>query len=164
MDKMQAPIKSITLNSRTFHNATVSPTLVNFFFGKNGVGKSTIAEQLSDGIGVSPDLSDYDVLVYDKHFIDSNIKEDTSMPGVFSMNEGNIEIEEKIIEKENTARELENLLNENQAELDKISKMPDSLRARLNESCWNETKLIRDTLPLAMKNKRGKKSILSMSY
>ena len=40
-EKMQSAIKSITLDGCTYHNITITPTLINFFYGKNGVGKST---------------------------------------------------------------------------------------------------------------------------
>ena len=43
-EKMQSAIKSITLDGCTYHNITITPTLINFFYGKNGVGKSTIAQ------------------------------------------------------------------------------------------------------------------------
>lgn len=45
-DKIQSAIKSIALDGCTYHNITVTPTLINFFFGKNGLGKSTIAQQI----------------------------------------------------------------------------------------------------------------------
>ena len=45
-EKMQSAIKSITLDGCTYHNITITPTLINFFYGKNGVGKSTIAQQI----------------------------------------------------------------------------------------------------------------------
>lgn len=61
-EKMQVAIKSIKLDGRTYHNISITPTLINFFFGKNGVGKSTIAQQIADGSGITPALSDYDVL------------------------------------------------------------------------------------------------------
>ena len=96
--KMQAAITSIMLNSRTYHNVLVTPTLINFFYGKNGVGKSTIADCIRSGAGVSPSLSAYEVLVYDRAFIDQNIRAE-GMSGVFSVNEGNIRIQDEIKEK-----------------------------------------------------------------
>ena len=41
--KMQSAIEKITLNDATFSEEIIEPTFVNFFYGKNGAGKSTIA-------------------------------------------------------------------------------------------------------------------------
>ena len=41
--KMKSAIEKITLNDATFSNEVIEPTYVNFFYGKNGAGKSTIA-------------------------------------------------------------------------------------------------------------------------
>ena len=42
--KMPAAIEAITLDAATFHGVSVEqPTLINFFYGNNGTGKSTIA-------------------------------------------------------------------------------------------------------------------------
>lgn len=157
-EKMQAAIKSIKLDGRTYHNITITPTLINFFFGKNGVGKSTIAQQISDGSGINPALSNYDVLVYDREFIRRNIREDDGMPGVFSVSEGNIEKQKEIDAKESQLRDLETQYKEKKSESDDKSKRPAALRSALDDSCWKATATFRTDLPLAMKNKRGSKS------
>ena len=134
-EKMQAAITSITLNSRTYHNVTVTPTLINFFFGKNGTGKSTIAQQITNGSGVVPDLADYEVLVYDRDFITRNLKEDEGMPGVFSVNEGNIEKQQEITTKESTLSELRTQYNEKKTEYNEKASHPTALRATLDDTC-----------------------------
>ena len=46
-EKMQSGIHSIQLEGRTYHNTPpLNPTLINFFYGKNGAGKSTIGNIL----------------------------------------------------------------------------------------------------------------------
>ena len=77
MNKLTSAIKKITLNATTingeeyaatFHGAVMEPTFVNFWFGNNGTGKSSVAKAIRDNVGVewergkSP--SDYNVLVY----------------------------------------------------------------------------------------------------
>ena len=51
--KMQSAIERITLNDATFTGEVIEPTFVNFFYGKNGAGKSTIARSLRDNIGMN---------------------------------------------------------------------------------------------------------------
>ena len=137
-EKMQSGIHSIQLEGRTYHNAPpLNPTLINFFYGKNGAGKSTIAEFIKQRRNITPDISQYEVLVYDKPFIDRNIKEDDDpeMPGVFSMNEGNIEKEAEIKEKEGTLRDIAASIQEKKDAIDELSKRPAALRSSLDETC-----------------------------
>ena len=67
-EKQNGPIKEITLDTHTFHGVSIQPTLVNFFYGKNGTGKSTIADELRQHHGISPAIDDYELLVYDKQY------------------------------------------------------------------------------------------------
>lgn len=73
---------------------------MNFFFGNNGCGKSTIAQAIKSGRGITyaPDktAADYIPLVYDEHFIDRNFHSYRNMPGVFTMNEVNQAVQEQI--------------------------------------------------------------------
>ena len=66
--KMQSAIERITLNDATFTGEVIEPTFINFFYGKNGAGKSTIARSLRDNTGIEwkngKSASDYDVLTY----------------------------------------------------------------------------------------------------
>lgn len=73
---------------------------VNLFYGQNGTGKTTIGNFLQ-----SPDQACYsvcsvepvkvgrEVLVYNHMFMEKNFHEALSQPGVFTLNEGNIEAE-----------------------------------------------------------------------
>ena len=133
-EKMQSAIKSITLDGCTYHNITITPTLINFFYGKNGVGKSTIAQQIRNNTGLTPIPSEYDVLVYDREFINSNIKEDEGMPGVFSISEGNIEKQKEIDVKQTQLDGLGTQYKEKKAAHGEKEKHPAALRSTLDDA------------------------------
>ena len=45
--KIRTCISKVQLNDKTYHQEGFCPTLVNFFYGSNGSGKSTIARKIS---------------------------------------------------------------------------------------------------------------------
>ena len=153
-EKMTAPVGKILLDTKTYHNVEIEPTLINFFFGKNGVGKSTIAECFKgERTGISSNLASYEVLVYDQEFIRKNLREDESLPGVFSMNEEDIEKQNQISAKQG---ELDRTRTDYAAKIEeKRAKMalPSTLRPTLETSFWNQTNALRAGFPLAVRGK-----------
>lgn len=140
--KMQSAIEKITLTDATFKGDVIEPTFVNFFYGKNGAGKSTIAQTIRSNTDIqwtSDKIeSDFDILVYNTDFVEGNFKNYGNLAGVFTVNETNIAIQEqvkrlsielkqkgneydvrkttideKIIDKENALSELQSLLETN---------------------------------------------------
>lgn len=77
---------------------------VNLVYGLNGSGKSTVGDYLQDLTGnryqtchVDPAIKQDQVFVYNQKFIEKNFHQE-SHPGIFTLNEGNIEAKEKIAE------------------------------------------------------------------
>ena len=52
-DKVRSQITEVVITDRTYDKEKFSPTLINFFFGKNGTGKSTVAAYLHDSPATS---------------------------------------------------------------------------------------------------------------
>lgn len=50
--KMKSVIEKNTLNDATFTGEVIEPAFLNFFYGRNGAGKSTIARTLRADSGV----------------------------------------------------------------------------------------------------------------
>ena len=42
------PIKEVRINEHALKNIQFHPTLINFFYGKNGSGKTSIGKHLKD--------------------------------------------------------------------------------------------------------------------
>lgn len=101
LKKLPSAIESIKLNRATFDNTTIDDlTFVNFFFGGNGVGKTSIARCIAEGNGLlwMPGTSeqDFDVLVYDRDFVDANFTRYEELPGVFTFGEKDAEARSEI--------------------------------------------------------------------
>lgn len=147
-EKQKSLIKNIKLDSATFHGEEIEPTFVNFFFGKNGAGKSTIANAVQDGTGLTwatgqnPD--DYVVAVYNQAFVNKNFATYGDLRGVFTLSETYIEIQKQIDAK--TAERSEVTSNgKSEAEArDKKKEELAPLRSGFEETCWRETADLRD--------------------
>ena len=78
-EKIKSEIIRIDLADASYKDshAYIEPTYVNFFFGNNGAGKSTIAKAIKNGAGVTyapgRTSADYLPLVYNQEFIDENL-------------------------------------------------------------------------------------------
>nr|WP_165750433.1 AAA family ATPase [Cellulophaga sp. Z1A5H] len=93
---------------------------VNFFFGANGSGKSTIAKYLHNLSKNTTDrTADFDdcgnngydqvnhqILVYDENFVDENFNRNTVLKGVFSLNQTNDTIDRQIAIKQTVIQNL----------------------------------------------------------
>lgn len=109
--KIPSEIIRIDLNDASYKDTDAfveQPSYVNFFFGNNGTGKSTIAKAIQTGAGVTYALGktfeDYLPLVYNQNFIDDNFRSYHNMPGVFTLNEKN-DTAQKLIDKKTAARD-----------------------------------------------------------
>ena len=87
---------------------------VNFFFGFNGSGKSTISKYLRNLSLATPQQSQsfnncsnigYDnllhqLLIFNEDFIEENFRRSADLKGVFSLNQANVAIDQQITEEE----------------------------------------------------------------
>lgn len=163
-EKMSGLINHIKVNAATFHNVTVEPTYINFFFGKNGVGKSTLANAFRDRdciewkSGVDP--NNYTILVYDLDFINRNLANYGDLKGVFTLSEENAtkraEIERKTEDRRSISEE-----GKNAAETrDKKKEELQPLRDALESECWKKSEDIRKSFD---KTQNGKKKKLQFT-
>ncbi|MCT4664250.1 MAG: AAA family ATPase [Flavobacteriales bacterium] len=145
---------------------------VNFFFGYNGTGKSTIGrlfynESLEDDNksdifsnclieGFNKDT--HDILVYNQEFISRNFIEKDKLKGIFSLNEQNDEIEQQIqlINDKKTAKEI--FLNETLVKLlDKNQQRIKSKENELLQFCFTKRLLFKDFHKIPLKHSGSKK-------
>lgn len=153
--KMPAAIEKITLNAATFSGITVEPTLINFFYGNNGTGKSTIAKVIDPkdaATGQSMDLTwkqgkspdDYSVLVYNQEFVNANFRDYGTLKGVFTVGEENIGIQTEVAKKTAERSEQERLNGESTAAKERKEVERTASLDGFQATCWDKTKSIRD--------------------
>ncbi|MBQ8094636.1 MAG: AAA family ATPase [Clostridia bacterium] len=104
-------INDVLLNTPTFHDEEFQPGLINFFYGKNGTGKSTAALKLSEpGNGVQWDTDTppgTEIRLFNAAYIERNVHSYGSIPGVYALSEENVVIHRQIDETEKRKAELE---------------------------------------------------------
>lgn len=146
--KITSAIEKLMLNAATFHGIPVEPTLINFFYGNNGTGKSTIARAVHANEGLSwqagKSADDYSVLVYNQEFVEANFRDYGKLKGVFTVGEQNIKIQADIAEKNTQRAEQEKLNGENTITKDRKESARNTLLDDFQGTCWDKTKAIRD--------------------
>jgi len=158
--KMTSAIEQITLNTPTFHGCSVNPTYINFFFGKNGTGKSTVAKAIATNDGLTwqdgRSAEDYSVLLYNNDFIARNIQSYGNMPGVFTISAQSADEKRLIDEKTKKRDELLVKYNEAKKALDDKEKEKIALISAFETSIWNQTVDVRDGFDEIVKGKKKK--------
>lgn len=162
-DKLPSEIIRITLDDATYKGtgAAIAPTYINYFFGNNGTGKTTIAKAIKTGSGVTyapgKDAADYLPLVYDQDFIDANMRSYHNLPGVFTMNEANVKIQEQIDRKASEQKKAQKASSDAFAEKDKKAKTRAALEKQLYKDCWDKTEELRTVFEATQEGKKGSK-------
>lgn len=94
--KKQGAIVSVVPTEKSFETNVkpIEPSLVNFFFGRNGAGKSTIAQTIKDKHVTwegTKGASDFDLKVYDQKYIEENFKDYQGLTGRLIFHKANDE-------------------------------------------------------------------------
>jgi len=161
--KMPSAIEKITLNAATFSGAVVTPTFINFFYGRNGAGKTTIAQAIKENDSIQwqqgKSAADYDVLVYDQEFISNNFQNYGNLSGVFTVCETNIEIQNQVETKSTRKDDLGRQYREANDEIHKKEESKTSVVASFQGGCWDKSKAMRERFDAAFKGKKHKDTL-----
>lgn len=132
---------------------TISPLKrICVFYGQNGTGKTTIGNYLQasteacySACGMEPLKADREIFVYNHTFMEKNFHEVSSQPGVFTLNEGNIEAENAIKAAE---AEIKTLSEQQEAEMAQGSSCKtaqDSAKETLKDNVWKLKRVFDNT-------------------
>lgn len=161
-EKIKSAIRKITLNFATFKDEVVEPTKVNFFYGRNGVGKSTLARAIEKDQNIvwQEDGQACDVLVFGRDFVERNFETFGNIRGVFTLSEQNIAIQRQIEEKLSLKDEFDRQAAEYAEQIrQKETAVKDDER-NFQEICWDRTREICAKFPEAVKGK-GRKNLFA---
>ena len=160
--KIPSAITGIKLNRATFSDVPINGlTFINFFYGNNGAGKSSIAHAIEEGDGITwadgKTAADFDVLVYNQAYINRNFISFGDLPGVFIFGEEDIEAKKRI---EQLSEERKHKSDERAAALDEHGKKKaglDTALVEFQDKCFSCTAEIRKRFDKAMEGKKQKK-------
>lgn len=158
--KIPSAITRISLNEATFHNQEFIPTYINFLFGNNGSGKSTIAKVIKEQRGLSWEAGrtgdDYTIHVYNEDFIKRNIESYAGMPGVFTISETNVTIQHQIDDATEQLGTAQTLFADTSTKLGEQEGLLKTQYETFQKICWDKTKDIREALKAALDGKKTK--------
>lgn len=125
---------------------------VNFFFGANGSGKSTIAKYLhnlsknvtdrvddfNDCVNNGYDQINHQILVYDGNFVDENFNRNPALKGVFSLNQTNETIDTQIALKQTEIQNLTDNKGRKETLKQRILDEKEQKKTELLNFCWTK--------------------------
>jgi len=138
-------IKTIALrNIATFESPDpIYPSKVNFIYGGNGTGKTTISNILADSdkypdmVSISNDNPNADIIVYNKNFIRENLNETSKIPGVFTLGKEQNEDRAFINESQGKLSEYDKLISEWNRKKESLGQVHKKDTEAIINSCWN---------------------------
>lgn len=158
--KIPSAITNVVLNEATFDNQEFTPTYINFLYGNNGSGKSTVAKSIKEQHGLTWEsgytTDNYTILVYNEDFIKKNIESYDNMPGVFTISEKNIAIQHQIDDATEQLRIAQKLFIETHSKLGEQEALISKQYEAFQQICWDKTKDLRDALKAALEGKKKK--------
>lgn len=160
--KIPSLITGMTVDRATFHNAPIEKlSFINFFYGNNGAGKSSIAYAIDEDEGLTwadgRSCDDYDVLVYNRDFVEKNFSSYGDLKGVFIVNKVNKEVQAQIDAKTEEKKKLDGEFTATQDEWHKKSDAQGTLLTSFQNECWDKTVDLRADFSEALDGKKTKK-------
>ena len=163
-EKIPAHIRHITLNDATFENTkqfVEEPTFINFFFGNNGTGKSTISKAIKNGTGVTyapgKTAADYHVFLYDEEFIAKNFSSYHGMAGVYTLNSNNAKAQQDIEAQQTKLTDTRAARQTAVEEKQKLETAKETLLKDFQKECWNAAKDLREEFDKTQDQRRKSK-------
>lgn len=141
----------------------IEPKKINFIYGANGTGKSTLSKVLGNEIFSSECNIEWntgikeEVIVYNKGFVEKNFQNDIALKGIFSMGEENIEKQNEIKEKKNKIDELNKEIAKYENKINEFDNDKRVYRNDIEDKCWHIQKQYGEEFKSALTGSRSSK-------
>ena len=151
MNKVRVNITNAVINAPTYAGVTFSPSMINFFYGKNGTGKSTLAKAFTDGSAAltwkgDPYPSER-ILIYNEDFIEKNVRSYGNIPGVFTISEVNAEKKKLADEKTGEKTSIDAQADAARVARDKVTEEHTKAEEEYRKTIWKKTEKTRKKYP-----------------
>lgn len=137
---------------------------ISFFFGSNGSGKTTISRILSHPesyptCSLDWNVADHEeILVFNRPFVNENFQDHPNIPGIFTLGEESIEIQNEI---ESIRQEINQATDEKNTFINSIQTLDkeiETLNNQYKEKCWTGFSDYSETFKLAFEGFRSNKN------
>lgn len=136
-------IEEIRINNVTTYSKPVElkTKKLNFIYGSNGSGKTTISNLLGDYIFsndfyIHPVVKNRKTLVYNKNFVDRNFKHDSSVKGIFTLGEDSINAQKQLEELHKRNQEITLSLEQKQESIKQIDIKSETQKKICTDIFW----------------------------
>ena len=154
MKQAEAGITRIALNTPPIHGAVLRPRPVNFLYGKNGTGKTSIGKAIADegsDITWADDMAKgAKVYLYNEAFINNNVHCYGQLPGVYALSEENVEIRRLIDGKTKEKEKAEKSIREMKEELRHLQEESAKAAEENRKAIWRAAAPLRKRYELAI--------------
>lgn len=160
-------IKNITIkDTASFDNSigvVFSPTLINFIYGANGSGKTTISNVVANcsfypvcnlDWGLATPLQ---TLVYNKKFIEDNFEQSSELKGIFTLGKESKDEIENIRIKTLEIETKDKIILAAKGTLEQEALKLQTTENTFSEKCWNVLKKYEEIFIKAFEGSRGSK-------
>lgn len=159
-------IKNITITKRaTIKNISFAPYQINYMFGENGSGKTTISKYLADQDNYKNGTieldTDNDILVYNKDFVDSNFSDKNAIKGIFTIGESAVEAIEFLELKEKERINIEKTFIAARKSIEALQTEINQITSEYEQNCWDVERQLGAMFPKALVGFRGSAKVFA---
>lgn len=162
-NKITSIITEITIDEHTFQNETFKPTLINYIYGGNGTGKTTISDYLKNPLSTyttSVPRTQYELHIYNKYFITENIQSYGNIPSLFTITKKNAEVMADLENLNKQQKKAESDLRDKETEKGKVTSKRNTLSKKLLADVWKQTADMRELYKDALSRAGRQQTVL----